>query len=163
MVSESMPDRSLYSDLFRQLQNLLLSYALRQHEFSRHLGLNDTDLHAANILRSWQTLSAGELAHRLGVTTAGITAVLDRLETCGYAHRFKDPADRRRTLVSLGPLFPPLQGPGTLLFRCLYEFYCRLDEPSRDIFHTSVARMNTALASPSSFTSSTTQPLEQTS
>jgi len=90
MIPESMPDRSLYSDLFRQLQNLLLSYALRQHEFSRHLGLNDTDLHVANILGSWRTLRQWEHANSLEVSGVGIIAVLDCLESCEYVHLFQN-------------------------------------------------------------------------
>ncbi|GAA1414760.1 hypothetical protein AUR04nite_17600 [Glutamicibacter uratoxydans] len=163
MVTESITDRPLCSDIFRHLQSLLLSYSLQQHEFGQRLGLNDTDLAAANILRLRRTLSAGELAQMLGVSTAGITTVLDRLEARGYACRSKDPEDRRRTLVEPGPLFPALQGPGTSIYRSLHHFYFCLDEPSRDILHAAIAQMNAVLADRKSSTSPAMQPLEQTS
>jgi DNA-binding MarR family transcriptional regulator len=35
------------------------------------------------------------------ITTGAITAVIDRLERAGYAHRVADPDDRRRVLVEL--------------------------------------------------------------
>jgi DNA-binding MarR family transcriptional regulator len=40
------------------------------------------------------------LARRLGLTTGGVTSVLDRLEGAGYARRLPDPGDRRRLLVA---------------------------------------------------------------
>ena len=36
-----------------------------------------------------------------GLTTASITAVLDRLEEGGYVRRVRDPRDRRRVMVEL--------------------------------------------------------------
>lgn len=45
-------------------------------------------------------MTAGELSRRCGITTGGMTGMLDRLERMGLATRAHDPADRRRVLVS---------------------------------------------------------------
>ena len=49
-------------------------------------------------------VAAGRLAVASGLTTAAVTAVIDRLEKAGYARRLSDPNDRRRVLVELTPL-----------------------------------------------------------
>jgi DNA-binding MarR family transcriptional regulator len=68
------------------------------------LGINRTDLSCMEIIDREQPLPAGRLAQQSGLTTAAITAVIDRLEKAGYARRLDDPSDRRRVLVELTPL-----------------------------------------------------------
>jgi DNA-binding MarR family transcriptional regulator len=41
------------------------------------------------------------LARLLGITTGGVTTVIDRLEQAGYVRRQPDPADRRRQIVAV--------------------------------------------------------------
>ncbi len=65
------------------------------------LGVNRTDGRILDILDQRGQISAGELAEASSLTTGAITAVIDRLERAGYAHRVPDPADRRRVLVEL--------------------------------------------------------------
>jgi DNA-binding MarR family transcriptional regulator len=67
------------------------------------LGLNRTDMRCLDILDREGRVPAGRLAEAMGLTTAAITTVLDRLERAGYARRERDPADRRRVLVELTP------------------------------------------------------------
>jgi DNA-binding MarR family transcriptional regulator len=62
-------------------------------------GLNRTDHRALDLISGPGPLTATALANALGLTTGGITTVIDRLEQAGYAHRRADPADRRRVLV----------------------------------------------------------------
>ena len=119
------------SELFREFLRLQRSYALCEARFRHRLGLNDTDLRAVNLLRSMQTPSSGQLARELGVSSAGITSVLDRLEARGVVERRHHAADRRRTLVAPGPNFPVSAGPGQVLLRHLYTFCAQLDEPAR--------------------------------
>jgi DNA-binding MarR family transcriptional regulator len=46
----------------------------------------------------------GDLAERLGLTTAGATRMLDTLEALGYARRFRAPhTDQRQVYVALTP------------------------------------------------------------
>jgi DNA-binding MarR family transcriptional regulator len=68
------------------------------------LGINDTDGRALSIIdNEGGSLTAGHLAELMGLTTAAVTAVLDRLERAGYARRVRDDADRRRVIVELTP------------------------------------------------------------
>jgi DNA-binding MarR family transcriptional regulator len=67
------------------------------------LGINRTDARALDLLDEHGRMSAGELAAQSGLTSGAITAVIDRLERAGLAHRVSDPADRRRVLVELTP------------------------------------------------------------
>jgi DNA-binding MarR family transcriptional regulator len=45
----------------------------------------------------------GTEGERLGLSTAAITALVDRLERIDYAHRLRMPDDRRGILVELTP------------------------------------------------------------
>jgi DNA-binding MarR family transcriptional regulator len=65
------------------------------------VGINATDLNCLNILSFNGALTAGELARATGLTTASITGVVDRLESAGFVHRERDPADRRRVVVTI--------------------------------------------------------------
>ena len=70
----------------------------------RALGVNRTDGRCLDIIDREGPVAAGRLAQASGLTTAAVTAVIDRLERAGYARRVDDPKDRRRVLVELTPL-----------------------------------------------------------
>jgi DNA-binding MarR family transcriptional regulator len=70
----------------------------------RKLGVNRTDLRCMNIVENQGPMTAGRLAELSGLTTAAVTAVLDRLERAGYARRVRDTNDRRQVIVELTPL-----------------------------------------------------------
>lgn len=44
--------------------------------------------------------ASGELARRIGLTRAGVTALIDRLEARGLVLRQPDPADRRKIYIA---------------------------------------------------------------
>jgi DNA-binding MarR family transcriptional regulator len=79
------------------------------------LGVNRTDLRCLNIIENEGSVTAGRLAELSGLTTAAVTAVLDRLERAGYARRVRDTEDRRQVLVEVTPLLAeratPIWGP----------------------------------------------------
>jgi DNA-binding MarR family transcriptional regulator len=68
------------------------------------LGINRTDLRCLNIVDNEGPMTAGRLAEKSGLTTAAVTAVLDRLERAGYARRLRDQEDRRQVIVELMPV-----------------------------------------------------------
>jgi DNA-binding MarR family transcriptional regulator len=68
------------------------------------LGINRTDMRCLNILDNQGSVTAGRLAELSGLTTAAVTAVLDRLERAGYARRLRDEEDRRQVNVEVTPL-----------------------------------------------------------
>ena len=65
------------------------------------LGINRSDGRALDIIERRGPITAGELAREAGLSTAAITALLDRMERIGYVRRVRDTADRRRVLVEL--------------------------------------------------------------
>ena len=71
---------------------------------ARALGINRTDGRCLDVIDREGPVAAGRLAEASGLTTAAVTAVIDRLERAGYARRVGDPNDRRRVLVELTPL-----------------------------------------------------------
>ena len=70
---------------------------------TRLVKLNRTDLRALEIMAREGPLSAGDLAHRLRLTTGAVTGVLDRLEHEGHTHRTRNPSDRRQVVVAQSP------------------------------------------------------------
>jgi DNA-binding MarR family transcriptional regulator len=76
----------------------------------QRLGVNRTDLRCLNIVENQGPMTAGTLARMSGLTTAAVTAVLDRLERAGYARRVRDEGDRRQVIVELTPLLAERAG-----------------------------------------------------
>lgn len=70
----------------------------------RAMGINRTDGRCLDIIDREGPVTAGRLAKASGLTTAAVTAVIDRLAKAGYARRRDDPSDRRRVLVEITPL-----------------------------------------------------------
>jgi DNA-binding MarR family transcriptional regulator len=67
------------------------------------LGLNQTDQRCLDIISRLGQTTAGELARESGLTTGGVTAVVDRLERDGYVRRVRDERDRRKVLLEATP------------------------------------------------------------
>ncbi len=65
------------------------------------LGVSATDVKCYSILRQTGSITAGELAEQVSLTTGAITGVLDRLEKAGLVRRVPDLKDRRRIMVEL--------------------------------------------------------------
>lgn len=70
-------------------------------ELVRVLGVNETDRRGLEIvlLEDEKSTTPGMLAERLGLTAAGVTIMLNRLEKQGYIARSLHPTDRRRVIV----------------------------------------------------------------
>ena len=86
----------------------------------KELSVNPTDLDAMEELIKDGPLSPTELARRLGVSTAAVTTVVDRLTAVGHVTRIANPEDRRGVLVVPAPasvLFQPLIAIAPLRFR----------------------------------------------
>ena len=83
------------------------------------LGVNPTDLEAMEQLILSGPLTPTELARRIGISTASMTASIDRLEALEHARREPNPADRRGVLIvpsprsrerAMGRLMPMIHG-----------------------------------------------------
>jgi DNA-binding MarR family transcriptional regulator len=66
------------------------------------LGLHVTDLRALWLLGE-APRTAGELGGELGLTSAAVTALVDRLERSGYAARQRNDRDRRKVIIRADP------------------------------------------------------------
>jgi DNA-binding MarR family transcriptional regulator len=95
-------------ELVEQLLHLSRAHEAANEAFDdvacEKLGINRTDLRCLNIVDNQGPMTAGRLAELSGLTTAAVTAVLDRLERAGYARRVRDQPDRRQVIVELTPL-----------------------------------------------------------
>ncbi|MET3987190.1 MarR family winged helix-turn-helix transcriptional regulator [Streptomyces sp. PvR034] len=89
------------------LRAVSVEFGLRQAEFGAAHGMHATDVRALICLldaaRAGESATAGLLAARLGLNSAGTTAVIDRLERLGHVTRSRDRVDRRRVLLQVSP------------------------------------------------------------
>lgn len=69
------------------------------HAVGEHMGLSATEHKAADILRRFGPMTAGELAVQTGLTTGAVTGLVDRLEKEGFVYREHDKHDRRRVII----------------------------------------------------------------
>jgi DNA-binding MarR family transcriptional regulator len=72
-------------------------------EFASRNGLHSTDvralIHLLDAERSAVTATPGWLGEQLGLNSAAITGLVDRLERLGHVRRVRDTKDRRRVLL----------------------------------------------------------------
>ena len=103
--------------LTQALRNSSAQALMVSHGVAAKVGLNMTDLECLDIIYMNQSVTAGELARRTGLSTGAMTTAIDRLVRAGYAERQDDPNDRRRVLVTaradrmqiLSQIYAPLQ------------------------------------------------------
>src|SRR5262245_27263443 len=74
-----------------------------------YFGINRTDLHLVDVLRSRGPLTASQLARAVGLTSGGLSIALERLERIGYVRRSQHPNDRRSVLVEATDALAPLE------------------------------------------------------
>ena len=68
------------------------------------VGLGMTDMQMIHTLQLYGPSTPGRLAAWTGLSSGGVTVVLDRLEKAGYVQRKRNPADRRSLLITLIPV-----------------------------------------------------------
>jgi DNA-binding MarR family transcriptional regulator len=76
-------------------------------ESRRTMQLGSTDMRAMRYLvvmkGRGEVATPGGLAAHLGISTASVTKLLDRLETAGHIKRERHPTDRRGVVIALAP------------------------------------------------------------
>jgi len=104
------------TELIREVREVSQEFELH---VGRQLTVNPTDLQAMEHLIQSGPLGPTELARRLGISTAAVTAVVDRLTALGHATRTQHPTDRRGVVVvpspdsvtrAMGALIPMIRG-----------------------------------------------------
>src|SRR4051794_39755701 len=95
------------------------------HAAADKLGINRTDQRILDLLtqRPDGRMTAGELADKAVLSSAAITAAIDRLERKRYVKRVRDHEDRRRVFVEVDEL--PGLGPYEELAHEGYELMSR--------------------------------------
>jgi MarR family transcriptional regulator, organic hydroperoxide resistance regulator len=100
----SNPDRAqLRETLVRSIRQFIAGSILYNQQIADRVGLRLTDMQCINVLDLMGPSTPGELARCTGLTTGGVTVMLDRLEKSGYVKREPNPRDRRSVLVRLNP------------------------------------------------------------
>jgi DNA-binding MarR family transcriptional regulator len=101
MATQDSDRAQVIAELEREFRKFGVQLGFFDQAVAERLGLNRTDLHVVTLLHEMGAMTAGEIAHATSLTTGAVTAVIDRLEKSGYARRERDPADRRRVVVTL--------------------------------------------------------------
>jgi DNA-binding MarR family transcriptional regulator len=70
---------------------------------AEQLRLEKGDVWALEHLASSAGLTATDLGQRLGLSSGGVTVLVDRLERAGHVERHPHPRDRRKRLLSITP------------------------------------------------------------
>jgi len=93
----------LYDDLIRQIRQFIAGTILFNQKIADQAGFRLTDVQCMNVLELLGPSTPKKLAEHTGLTTGGVTVMLDRLEKAGYVRRAPHPTDRRSILVSVNP------------------------------------------------------------
>lgn len=78
--------------------NILLVNAIGQR-----IGLSATEFEALSVVKDHGPMTAGDLAKRCGITSGGLTGLVDRLARMNFVRREPDENDRRKVLISMQP------------------------------------------------------------
>lgn len=87
--------------LTRAVRLFIAGSSLYSQRVADRLGLHPTDMQFINLLDLLGPMTPGALGQCSGLSSGGVTVVLDRLEKAGYIRRSSNPADRRSVLVAL--------------------------------------------------------------
>jgi DNA-binding MarR family transcriptional regulator len=80
-----------------------LASALHRSAVSRQLGLSESEMLAVAHLAQQGQLSPSALGQLLDLSSGGVTALVQRLESAGHLVRRRHPTDGRSVLVQLSP------------------------------------------------------------
>jgi DNA-binding MarR family transcriptional regulator len=86
------------------LERLELAGAYHRAARARQIGVPQIELAALEHLEASGGLTPGELGHRLGLTSGGVTALTGRLVDAGYIARDRHPDDGRMRVLTLSPV-----------------------------------------------------------
>jgi DNA-binding MarR family transcriptional regulator len=97
--------KSLQGAIVREVRRMVANSVLFNARMAEALKVNPTDLQFINLLEVQGPLTPGKLAQLTGLTTGGVTVVLDRLEKASVIRRARNPGDRRSSIVHVSPKF----------------------------------------------------------
>ncbi|MGC5054752.1 MarR family winged helix-turn-helix transcriptional regulator [Micromonospora sp. DT48] len=94
---------SAIADLMRAGRETSRLATVFRYAIAERLGLTVSDLECLDYLADVESATAGQVAERTNLTTGAVTSMLRRLQQAGYVTAERDPADRRRVIVTLRP------------------------------------------------------------
>jgi MarR family transcriptional regulator, organic hydroperoxide resistance regulator len=96
-----MPNRrrALRESLIREMRRFLADGILFNQQLADRLGINATDYQILNLLGLYGPATPSDLARLSGLSSGGMTVVIDRLEKAHYIERERNPRDRRSVIV----------------------------------------------------------------
>ena len=94
---------SAIADLMRAGRETSRLSMVFRYAIADRLGLTVSDLECLDFLADAGSATAGQIAERTNLTTGAVTSMLRRLQQAGYLTAERDPADRRRVIVTLRP------------------------------------------------------------
>ena len=101
-MTVSSPERDqLLAALRRAVRLFIAGSSLYSQRVADKLALHPTDMQFLNLLDLLGPMTPGALGQCSGLSSGGVTVVLDRLESAGYIRRSSNPSDRRSVVVSL--------------------------------------------------------------
>jgi DNA-binding MarR family transcriptional regulator len=135
------------ASLLEEARGLSADFDKLSQAVSERVGLSSTDLLAMDLISRGGSVTAGDLARELHLTTGAITGLIDRLERAGFARRTADPNDRRRVVVTATPKesrIGELYGPVAINLRRAIEGYSSEDLTTLTDF---IGRLRTVIGS----------------
>ncbi|MEU8181127.1 MarR family transcriptional regulator [Micromonospora sp. NPDC049044] len=102
-MSHDSARASALADLMRAGRETSRLSMVFRYAIAERLGLTVTDLECLDYLTDVGSATAGQVAERTNLTTGAVTSMLRRLQQAGYVTATRDPADRRRVIVTLRP------------------------------------------------------------
>ncbi|HEY6420358.1 MAG TPA: MarR family transcriptional regulator [Candidatus Binataceae bacterium] len=93
--------RALRDSLIRETRRYIADAILFNQQLADRLGINATDYQIINLVDLLGPATPGELAQMTGLSSGGVTVVLDRLEKAHYVERGRNPHDRRSVIVRM--------------------------------------------------------------
>ena len=94
---------ALHASLIRNIRYFIAGTIVFNQKVADSVGLHLTDMQCLNLLELEGAMTPGKLAKWMGLSTGGVTVMLDRLEKGGYIRREANPSDRRSVLVHTNP------------------------------------------------------------
>jgi DNA-binding MarR family transcriptional regulator len=93
----------LIKEIVVAIQDEQTQQAFLSNAIAERMGVTSNELEVLGTLVARGPLSAGDIAHRTGLTSGAVTRLIDRLVERGTVRRRPDPEDRRRVLVEITP------------------------------------------------------------
>ena len=138
---------TLQDGLVVQIRQFIAGTILFNQRVADRAGLHLTDVQCINLLELLGPSTPGTLAQCTGLTTGGVTVMLDRLEKAGYIKRSPNPNDRRSILVSVNPKkLKAIHAPYDLVYRQTVALFSEFPEGELQVLAKFFSRLNSIRA-----------------